>query len=259
MVHSRHLRGVRMLDRQSLDLWSGSQRGQRLLRLETRELERVLPDIFGRHVLQIGSWGEGDALIACAEPLHHGVLGTVPGGRVSAVVEPEHLPLLSKSVDAIVLPHTLEFARSPHHVLRETNRVLNDRGRLFVLGFSPWAAWSWRGRLGLRHRAFPASAHFYSCSRVVDWLELLDFEIAEVRRFGVGFPWLAPRSDGQAWSPGALLSPFAESYMLVARKRVLPMNFVGRTQRAQIKPLVGVGLPAAQRDANGPEADPRAP
>ncbi len=247
MPNSRLQQRTRALDRVSLETWNRSSRGQRLLALETRELSRLLPDIFGRHVLQIGNWGVGDGLIACAETLHHAVLGPLHEAGVSAVIEHGRLPLLSKSVDAVVLPHTLEFTDSPHPLLREINRVLNDRGRLFLLGFSPWSPWVWRTRLGLRYRAFPSGARFYSVNRVTDWLELLDFEVAEVRRFGVGFPWLAPRSVGQGWSAGSLLSPLAETYLLVARKRVLPVNFIGRAQRAQIKPMVGVGLPAAQR------------
>lgn len=247
MPNSRPLHRARLLDRAALEAWNRSPRGQRLLALESSELARLLPEIFGRHVLQIGNWGERDGLIASAETLHHAVLGTLQEAGVAAVIEHDRLPLPEKSVDAVVLPHTLEFARSPHPLLREINRVLNDRGRLFVLGFSPWSPWAWRTRLGLRHRAFPSGAHFYSVGRVSDWLELLDFEVAEVRRYGVGFPWLAPRSLGQGWSAGSLLAPLAEAYLLVARKRVLPMNFVGRVQRAQIKPLVGVGLPATQR------------
>ncbi len=248
MVDRHKLKDARKLDRQTLTTWTCSPRAQRLLALEAAELGRLLPDVFGRHVLQIGNWGEGDALIASSETLHHAVLGSVNDGHVAALIEGERLPLMSGSVDAVVLPHTLEFVRSPHPLLREVDRVLNDRGRLFILGFSPWSLWSWRNRFGFRHRAFPASAQFYSAGRVADWLELLDFEIAELRRYGVGFPWLAPRSAGQAWSPGALLQPLTETYLLVARKRVLPMNFIGRTSRAQVKTLVGIAAPAANRD-----------
>lgn len=247
MPLTRHDSGGRPLDRYALELWQRSPRGNRLLALEAAELSRILPDVFGRHALQIGSWGVQDALIASAGTLHHAVLGTVGDGAVGALIDPQRLPILSKSVDALVLPHTLEFTRSPHHVLREVNRVLSDRGRLFVLGFSPYGSWSWRARLGLRYRAFPRGARFYSAGRVQDWLELLDFEVTELRRFGVGFPWLPPYTADEPWSPVSLLAPFAEGYLVCARKRVLPMNFVGRVQRAQIKPLVGVGLPAAQR------------
>lgn len=251
MAPTRHLSGLRGLNRSAVEQWAHSPRGQRLLGLEARELARVLPEVFGRHVLQVGSWGLEGELIASAETLHCAVLSTVHDGAGSAVVEAERLPLRAKSVDAVLLPHTLEFASSPHQVLREADRVLNDRGRLYVLGFSPWSPWAWREALGLRHRDFPAAAHFYGSGRVGDWLQLLDFDVVETRRYSVGFPWVAPRTVGQPWSPGALLAPLAEAYLLVARKRVLPINFIGRTARAQIRPLVGVGVPAAQRLRDG--------
>jgi SAM-dependent methyltransferase len=197
-----------------------------------------------RHVLQVGDWGLESELLASAETLHRAVLGTFGGAGAAAVIDPERLPLGEKTVDAVLLPHTLEFTRSPHNVLREANRVLNDRGRLFVLGFNPWGATALRGGLGLRPRSFPGGARFYSAGRLHDWLELLDFEVTEVRRFGTGFPWLAPRSLGERWSPGSLLAPFADVYLLTAKKRVLPVNLIGRLQRAQVKPLVGLPAPA---------------
>jgi SAM-dependent methyltransferase len=245
MPARRHPHGSRLFDRGALESWSASARGQRVQALESAELRRLLPDIFGRHVLQIGSWLGGRALLDGAETLHRAVLGTAMDLDAAAVIDPEHLPLPARSVDAVILPHTIEFCESPHNVLRETARVLNDRGRLFLLGFSPWGGIAWRERLGLRVRGFPAGARFYGANRVGDWLQLLDFDITDVRRFGSGFPWLAPRSSTHPWTPGDLLSPFAESYLVVARRRVLPINLVGKTQRAQVKPLVGVAAPAA--------------
>ncbi|TDU30725.1 methyltransferase family protein [Panacagrimonas perspica] len=239
--------GGRQFTRPALEQWLGSPRGRELLTLEQRELGRVLPEVFGRHVLQIGSWGRGHELLEGAETLHQAVLGTVGDFGATALSETERLPIAAKTVDAVVLPHTLEFTHTPHNLLREANRILTDRGRLFVVGFNPWGVWGLRQRLGLRSRAFPAGARFYSVGRLCDWLELLDLEVTEVRRFGVGFPWNAPRSDGEPWSLASLTRPFAETYLLSAKKRVLPMNFVGRVQRAQVRQLVGVASPAARR------------
>lgn len=247
MAVPHHPRSSRLCERETLQQWSVSPRGQQLLELEKRELQRLLPDVFGRHLLQVGSWLGGTQLLSSAETLHRAVLGTVSDEGVSALIEPERLPLPEKSVDAVVLPHTLEFADSPHQVLREVARVLNDRGRLFLFGFSPWSLWALRRPLGWTPRAFPPDARFYGAGRVSDWLQLLDFEIADLRRFGQGFPWLQPRSAGHPWSLANLLMPFTETYLLVARKRVLPINLIGRPQRAQVRPLVGVTVPAAQR------------
>jgi SAM-dependent methyltransferase len=233
------------LSRHGLELWLRSPRGRRLLALEERELKRVLPDVFGRHVLQIGSWGRGEQLLAASEMLHRAVLGTVPDLGAQALAEPERLPIQEKCVDAVVLPHCLEFSRSPYPVLREVNRILTDRGRLVVLGFNPWSAWAWRQWLGLRYRAFPPGARFVSVGQLGDWLELLDFEVCEVRRYGVGFPWTRPTSDAGG-GLGRWLRAWAEGYLLVAKKRVIPMTLVGRVQRAAVRPLIGgVTVPGA--------------
>jgi SAM-dependent methyltransferase len=223
---SRRLGGA-PFGRYALELWLRSPRGRRLLSLEEREMKRVLPDLFGRHVLQIGNWGRGEQLLGASEMLHRAVLGTVDGLGAHALAAPERLPVAERSIDALVLPHSLEFATSPYSVLREVNRILSDRGRLIVLGFSPWSAWAWRGRLGLRYRAFPAGARYVGVTRLSDWLDLLDFEVTEVRRYGVSFPW-------------------PEAYLLVAKKRVIPMTLAGRPQRAAVRPILGgVTLPGA--------------
>lgn len=242
MFRRRHARGGRPLTRYTLSLWLRSPRGRRVLALEERELRRVLPDLFGRHILQIGTWGRGQRLLAAAELPHRAVLGTVDQFDAQSLAEPERLPILSKSVDAVLLPHTLEFTRQPHSVLRETSRILTDRGWLLILGFNPWSLWGLRSRLGLRYRAFPACARFISSVRLCDWLELLDFEVVQVRRFGIGFPWAAPRAEDEPFGLHSLLNPILESYLIVAKKRVIPMSLVARLPRAQVRPLLPAGV-----------------
>jgi SAM-dependent methyltransferase len=238
-------RGGAPFSRHSLELWLRSPRGRRLLALEERELKRVLPDLFGRHVLQVGNWGRGERLLESSEMLHRAVVGTVADLGAHALAELERLPIQDKSVDAVLLPHCLEFSPSPYSLLREVNRILSDRGRLIVLGFSPWSAWAWRRWFGLRYRAFPPGARFVSVGRISDWLDLLDFEVVDVRRYGVGFPWLRPTSDEGA-GLGRWLGAWSEAYALVAKKRVIPMTLVGRAQRAAVRPLIGgVTVPGA--------------
>jgi SAM-dependent methyltransferase len=229
----------RPFDRHNFELWLRSATGRRLLELEEREVARTLPEVFGRHLLQIGSWGRGTRLLASSQMLHSAVIGTVRGFDEQAVAEPEQLPVMAKSVDAILLPHSLEFVRSPQSVLREVNRVLTDRGRVLILGFNPWSFWGLRHGLGLRYRAFPPGARLVSVGRLGDWLELLDFEICELRRFGVGFPWQAPHSEGLGNVVQRAIDALADVYLVVAKKRVIPMTLVGRRLRAVVKPAMG--------------------
>ena len=230
--------------------WALSARGRKLCAIEHAEVARQLPELFGRHFLQIGHWGEGGDWLAGSEMLHRAVLATTALGGGQARVQAERLPLASRSVDAILLPHTLEAAASPHTVLREVCRVLSDRGRLLILGFNPWSLLGLRRWVGLAPRAMPLSSHFYSAGRVSDWLKLLDFEISTLRRFSVGFPWLEARATGGVVTPASPLLPMAEAYLMVAKKRVAPLNLVGRSERAQVKPLIAVPVAnAVRRDA----------
>ena len=40
------------------------------------------------------------------------------------VAEPRQLPIVSDAIDAVILPHTLDFSPDPHQVLREVEREL---------------------------------------------------------------------------------------------------------------------------------------
>lgn len=230
-------RGSRPFNRYALELWLRSPRGRQVQALEERELRKVLPDLFGRYVLQVGSWGRGDRLLQSSEMPHRAVLGTAPDFGAQALAEPERLPVPNQSVDAVVLPHTLEFSRAPHPVLREASRILTDRGRLFILGFDPWSPWAWRQAIGLRYRAFPPGARFVGRGRLCDWLELLDFEVTEIRDYGVRWfdRWFGAGPRG---------------YLVVAKKRVIPLNLVGRVARVPLKPVVRP-LPVAGAHSTG--------
>ncbi len=242
----------------ALSEWLASPRGKRLLTVEVRELQRVLPDLFGRSLLQVGSWGRSDELIAQSEMLHHAVVGTVAGPGAQTLADPTSLPILDKSVDAVLLPHTLEFASSPHDVLREVDRILTDRGRLMILGFNPWSLWGLRQLTGWRYRAFPSGARFQSVSRVCDWLELLGYEVTLVRRYGTGFPWADGISLGDPGSLRSLVGPLMQAYIIVAKKRVIPLSLMHLPRRAQVRPMIGaVSIPAARVVPDGSPIQPR--
>jgi SAM-dependent methyltransferase len=123
-------------------------------------------------------------------------------------------PIACESVDALILPHLLEFEADPHRILGEAERVLKPEGRLFVLGFNPW---SLPGLLRYRQRSqSPWNTRFIGSFQVMDWLNLLKFE-AEFSA-GFGFPSKAalvePRS---AWQKS--MACLADAYAVKAIKR----------------------------------------
>ena len=145
-----------------------------------------------------------------------------PGVAADLVCDPEQLAVASDSVDAVLLPHTLERTSSPHAVLREVDRMLRPDGHLIVLSFAPGGLW------GLRHLlssgGYPHGRdHMIREGRLRDWLELLSFDVPAATRYCHTLPIerfkqlrVLPREElAQRWLP-----IFSGGYLLRAQKRV---------------------------------------
>ncbi len=226
-----------------LAAWLATPPGQYLLAWEQAQLDRVVVDLFGFHALQLGL-PELDALRGNRMP--HRWLASesaVPPRAVALHCDTEALPFPERSLDLVVLPHTLELARDPHLTLAEVERVLVPEGRIVILGFNPASLWGLRQRCGwLRQRLggrgplfLPRPGEFIGYWRLRDWLRLLSFEV-EGGRFGGYRPplaserWLGRTAwmdrTGDRWWP-----VFGAVYMLVAVKRVRGMRLVGLAKR----------------------------
>ncbi len=228
--------------------------GSYLLEIEREHLGRVLPDMFGYHLVQVGRCGARD--LAESSRIHHRLLLCQQKDRPpcpgSIVAEADNLPLASDSIDVIILPHVLEFAANPHRVLREAERILIGEGHLVLLAFNPWSPWGlWRLALGWRHQA-PWHGHFYGMARIRDWLSLLDFDLISVVRFAFAPPVQRAVSNFR-WLEylGRVLWPkLGGAMLIVARKRVLPltpMRLRWQSRRTMID--AGVAEPSARMPA----------
>lgn len=213
-----------ILSREALSHWQQSPRGQQYLTLEQDALDRVLPGLFGRCIVQVGSWGAQRSQLESAQMPLRLLLGTVEQAGADARTDTAALPIAKGQADAVLLPHALEYAASPHRLLREADRLLSPRGHLIVLGFNPLSLWGIRQAVGLRHPALPAGGRLLSLRRLSDWLHLLDLEIVDLCRFGVGFPWTRPVARHQGWTVWRAPGLLHEGYMLVARKRTIPLT-----------------------------------
>ncbi len=224
--------------RAALAAWFAREPGRTLFRVESEALEQPLSDVFGYYLLQVG----GPAVFA--ELLSHSRArwcfrvaddAVPPGGGVRA--EPESLPIATDSIDAVLLPHALDFSHAPHALLREVERILVPEGHLLILGFNPWSLWGlWR--LARRHRGQPPwNGAFVSQRRLGDWLSLLGFDIVATRRLlhraPFALPGFAKRGDLRLL-PGGV-------YLLHARKRVSRLVPVGLSLRAS-EHLFGAGV-----------------
>ncbi len=224
--------------------WWGSSLGSALLSAESELLAEALEDVFGWELLQIGAWGAARELLAGSRTRRQTIVAPSSlACGADIIARPSHLPVAADSVDAVLLPHTLEYASNPYAIVREVDRVLVGEGQLLVMGFRPWSLW------GLRSRATgsgfpPGMRRVLSERRVRDWLVLLGYEIVAARKYLYCSPWSAGPMEGQgngAVLRRGLVNPMPSgAYLLKARKRVYTLTPI--RPRFREKPAVIGGL-----------------
>ena len=144
-----------MSDSHVADPWLESPLGEALLALETRLLQDELADVFGFELVQIGCWGEPGRLCAAARTQHRSCIAPDARGPGAIRANFDALPIASNSVEAVLLPHTLEHASRPHDLLREVDRILVGEGNVIICAFNPWGPWGLRHFLSSPSRPFP--------------------------------------------------------------------------------------------------------
>jgi len=233
--------------------WFDTPIGGRVLREESLLARHALDDVFGFELLQVGAWGPARHLLGAARTQHTTLLAPRPGPGVTLCAPLTSLPFASDSIDAILLPHTLELVQDPYAVLREAERVLCAEGCLLICGFNPWSGWGARRVFGqfFRRPPFPPQTRrLLAERRLRDWVALLDFEVADVYGYLGSLPIAGRRlkSDAPAldppYRPRAALT--AGGYLLKARKRVQTLTLVRPRRRARQRVLVPVSEPTSK-------------
>ena len=243
----------------ALRAWFASEPGLSVAGAELAMAEEVLPNLFGYHILQLGN-PYAVPMIACSRIQHQAVLANAPlAGAESLCCSVDALPIQADSVDVLVLPHVLEFARSPHGVLREAERVLIPEGHLVILGFNPWSLFGlWRLAVGWRGQ-LPWRGRFVGMPRLRDWLALLGFEIERVEKLSFRPPLkrqglhlrleFLERLGSHVWPL------FGNVSFVLARKRVVAVRPIRATWARQRRlPATGAIEPTT-REALVPEQD----
>jgi len=204
--------------------WYASPLGEMLAEQQKRRIEPMLSHIFGYHIIQI--YGDQDYLTSARIKNKLLIDETDRGALLqpALLAHADALPVQADSVDAVVLPHTLEISAQPHQVLREVERILIPEGQVIIMGFNPWGLVGLRRLVSWRSRFFPWCAAFYPVSRVTDWLTLLGFDVTRVDRYF----FVAPLQRSAVVSQRKWVDPlghrvwpfFSGAYMLMAKKRV---------------------------------------
>ena len=239
------VRNSRITDRDAaLVTWWAGPLGRALVAAESELLAEALEDVFGWELLQIGAWGGSRELTAGSRTRRQTVLAApgFPGGA-DVLGRPSVLPITSDSMDAVLLPHTLEFATDPYAIVREVDRVLVGEGQLLVLGFRPWSLWGLRA-LATRDGFPPGMRRVLSEKRIRDWLVLLGYEVVASRHYLYCSPWSsglsAREGTGRILHRGFTHPWPGGAYLLKARKRVYTLTPV--RPRFREKPAVLGGL-----------------
>ncbi len=203
----------------ALRQWLCSPLGRDLLQAEAQLLSGVLDDVFGLQLLQLGEWGASRSVLAHSRTQRQTLVGDAGSAGVDLVAAPGALPVASGSVDAVLLPHTLEFVLDPQSVVREADRVLTGDGQLIVLGFSRCSLWGLRASAA--RRGFPPGLRqLLPEGRLRDWLALLGYEVQLSMHYLYCRPWDTGGGHRRILRRG-LLNPLpAGAWLLRARKRL---------------------------------------
>ncbi|OOF66346.1 class I SAM-dependent methyltransferase [Rodentibacter sp. Ppn85] len=176
--------------------------------------------ILGCQIVKIGALS---AEIPTELPAHHQILisekisqnltALLTPNKSLLQASPTQLPLIRQEINACFLANTLNFSQDPHQILREVHRVLADDGWLFLSLFNPLSPLIFKQKLG------DAPFRQYPAWRIIDWLELLHFEIMECKNLTINH------------NSTTLFSPLT---LIVAQKRTYPLTLNTEKVRSKI-------------------------
>ncbi|WP_347987162.1 methyltransferase domain-containing protein [Methylomonas sp. AM2-LC] len=163
-------------------------RGKLLQTMEARYLKRSITSSCKQKQLQVGGLGWETDFIDCSLYENYLILdGKGVGCDCALKVNAKafSLPIMTESMDLVILPHILEFDAHRFQTMREVNRVLKPGGELIILNFNPFSFSVRCQFLWDRKLADSWRAHFIPRSRILDWLKLMNFEVTATVEFGL--------------------------------------------------------------------------
>jgi SAM-dependent methyltransferase len=238
--------------------WFMSPVGLKLLHQERVLVERELAKYFGYYLVQIGHVSKQSLLQTSRIKTKLVIDNDLKFGSEDLQVQADldFLPFKSDSIDVIVMPHSLETVADPYHLVRQVDGMLMSQGVLVITGFNRWGCSVLRSRLG---RSEMAQANLMSMHRIIDWLNLLGYEIKVAQHgpiscfgqkkgklsswFWSKIEWLEHGLNRFGWHLGNV-------YIIVAKKRDVSPTPVGLNWKLANWLPVGKGQTALVRKQN---------
>jgi SAM-dependent methyltransferase len=219
--------------------WLQTELGRQLLAAESQLLSGLMDDVFGLELLQLGAWGGSRELLSASRTRRQSIVAEAAGGAVDIVARLNALPIQTATVDAVLLPHTLDFDADPHSIVREADRVLCGEGQLIVLGFQPLSLWGLRATAS--RTGYPAGLRqMLRARRVRDWLGLLGYEVVQQRTYLYSRPWGEQDKSTRRILRRGLMNPMPPAAWLIkARKHVYRMTPLRHRFARERRPVLG--------------------
>lgn len=206
---------------------------------EARILSHLLNRHFGKHALLIGVPEQSDLLKATSIPCHSLLTPLVHREKKSNYIEGDfhELPILTGSIDLVMIPHALEMVDNPRQLLAEACRIIKPEGLIVIYGFNPYSPWGMKKFLSKNKNA-PWSGNFIHSRQVKSWLQLADFEME--KQLSVLFR--PPFSNHKLYQKlhflenigSKCLPMFGGVYVLVARAKVIPLTPIRMKWKQQL-------------------------
>lgn len=196
---------------------------------ESRILSQLITRHFGKHVLLIGVPEQADLLKATSIPCHSLLTPLTQREKKSIFIEGDfhELPILTGSIDLVLIPHVLEMVDNPRQLLAEACRIIKPEGLIVVYGFNPYSMWGLK-KLMNKNQNMPWSSHFIHASHVKNWLHLADFamekQMAALFRPPFNNPSLYQKLHFLENLGSKCLPIFGGVYVLLARAKVIPLT-----------------------------------
>jgi SAM-dependent methyltransferase len=223
--------GYRVL--QNWDQWLAHHfLGSNLIEDEKQILSRLLDRHYGKHALLIGVPHQTELLNATDVPCQIMMSPLTQDNNRDRYIESDfqELPILTGSIDLVMLPHTLEFVDNPRQLLAEACRIVKPEGLIAVCGFNPYSVW------GLRK--FSAAGNFIPSHKVKGWLQLADFALEQQKTV-----MFRPPIKQKTWYQklhfverlGSKCFPMlGGAYVLLARAKVIPLTPIRMKWKQQL-------------------------
>ena len=227
--------------------WYNTTEGAYVLAELQHLVTKMTEDVFGYYALELGLMVEHCNLLSDSRISTHIKLSTNPNALTAdSITKAEALPIGFNEVDLVIGCHILDYAHSPHHVLREIERVLVPEGHCVLIGFNPWSlrglgqTWNYLCRV-------PDRPAMYTKRRIRDWFGVLGFEMLETYTLGFRpalgsdnvFKYLAWVDH---WGQKYQL-PFGSVQIIHVRKqvsRLIPIKPLARPAKTRLSPSMAV-------------------